>query len=90
MVIVVTYLFFLQITNITREYSANPLDTDLIYYLVQYQNFSTITPAQETVSLMNLLSTEQLSTILGYPVTVKAESKESVFAMDFLNQYMCV
>lgn len=66
-------------TNITREYFGNPLDTDLIYYLVQYQNFSTITPVQETISLMNLLSMEQLSTILGYPVTVMAERRELNF-----------
>jgi len=64
--------FTLQMTNVTRQ-SSSPVNTDLVYYLVQSYDDNdddnvSLTTADDTCQLMMSVSKQRAAIILGYVI----------------------
>jgi len=72
-----------QMTNVTRH-SSNPVNTDLIYYFVQYyddfvansdeNDTLALTTAHDTCQLMLSIDIQQAALMLGYVVVTQCQS----------------
>jgi len=76
-------LLYRQMTNVTRH-SSNPVNTDLVYYFVQYyddflansdeNDTLAVTTAEDTCQLMLSIDVQQAALVLRYVIVTQCQS----------------